>query len=274
MTTMHARKSTSGREVRARVCTDFQFREVDNGPGGKRIHFTGYASTTNDPYEVNDWLGTYRETMAGGCFRKTIAERDDAKFLFNHDGVPMASVRGATMTLAEDTVGLLVDAPDLDATSPLVQTVRSAMERGDLDAMSFAFKAHRQEWNEDYTERTVREAQLFDVSVVTYPANPSTIGAAGLRNALTAADHARVATIAADLRAGKTLSAATMSTLSEVLDTITRAGTDVGDAATRLGDLLGVDTTTTTDTDDDDTEEKSTNGIGLDLARAFRARVR
>mgnify|MGYP002684426633 FL=1 len=42
-----------------------------------------------------------------------------------------------------------------------------------VDSMSFAFRVTRQEWNEDYTERTIRELQLFDVSAVTYPANPA-----------------------------------------------------------------------------------------------------
>ena len=44
---------------------------------------------------------------------------------------------------------------------------------------SIGFRVHRQEWNEDYTERTIIEAELFDVSVVTFPASPTT--AASLR---------------------------------------------------------------------------------------------
>ena len=272
MTTKQLRKAV-GRENRARVCTDFQFREVADGSGGSRVHFTGYASTTDDPYEVNDWIGSYTETMARGCFLKTVAERDDAKFLFNHDGVPMASVRGATMTLTEDERGLLVDAPDLDAASPLVQTVRSAMERGDLDAMSFAFSATRQEWNEDYTARTVREVRLYDVSVVTYPANPGTIGGAGLR-ALDVADHARVAAIAADLRAGKTLSAATITTLTAVLDTIVAADEGLDAAAADLSMLLGVENPDpeADSQNDGDAGEQTATGRSLALALAQRAR--
>lgn len=43
-----------------------------------------------------------------------------------------------------------------------------------MDQMSIGFRAVRQEWNEDYTQRWIREAELFDVSVVTFPASPST----------------------------------------------------------------------------------------------------
>jgi phage head maturation protease len=55
------------------------------------------------------------------------------------------------------------------------------MERGDLDEMSFAFQVIRQEWSPDYTQRDITEVKLFDVSVVTYPANPAT--SVGLRAA-------------------------------------------------------------------------------------------
>jgi phage head maturation protease len=48
------------------------------------------------------------------------------------------------------------------------------MSRGDLDQMSIGFRVTRQEWNGDYTERQIREVELFDVSVVTFPASPTT----------------------------------------------------------------------------------------------------
>lgn len=41
--------------------------------------------------------------------------------------------------------------------------------------MSWAFIATRQQWNSDYTERSITEARIFDVSAVTYPANEATI---------------------------------------------------------------------------------------------------
>ena len=69
---------------------------------------------------------------------------------------------------------MMVDA-DLDPSSPYAQSVRSAVLRGDADQMSFAFRVTRQEWNEDYTERRIKEVQLFDASVVTYPASEATV---------------------------------------------------------------------------------------------------
>lgn len=148
------------------------------------FHVSGYASTTGAPYEVNDWLGSYDETIARGAFTKTLQERDDTRFLINHDGIPLARSASGTLVMREITnpaddpqgknqTGLWIDS-DLDSASPLAQTLRSALERGDVSQMSFAFQAVRQEWNEDYTQRTVNEVKLFDVSAVSYPANPLT----------------------------------------------------------------------------------------------------
>lgn len=140
----------------------------------QHVGLRGYASTTEDPYMVSDWLGEYQETICRGAFTKALQERQDVRLLINHDGIPVARTKSGTMTLTEDERGLLVDVPSLDLDSPLVQTLRSAMARGDVDQMSFSFRATRQEWNEDYTERYVREVKLYDVSTVTYPANEGT----------------------------------------------------------------------------------------------------
>lgn len=144
----------------------------------------GFASITGSPYAVRDWLGEYDETIAVGAFRKTLQESADVRWLVNHDGIPLARTASGTLDIreitdpADDPQGLgqtgLWTSARMDPVSPLVQTVRSAIERGDMSQMSFAFRAVRQEWNEDYSSRIVREAQLFDVSGVTYPANPAT----------------------------------------------------------------------------------------------------
>ena len=83
----------------------------------------------------------------------------------------MARTSSGTLELEEDQYGLFVRA-ELDPTNPTVAEVASAMKRGDLNEMSFAFAAMRDEFNQQGDERTVSEARLFDVSVVTYPANP------------------------------------------------------------------------------------------------------
>lgn len=146
----------------------FRVTEVrDKNPDSYTL--TGYASVFDNPYDV----GYYEESVAAGAFKRTLAERADVRLLINHDGLPLARTKSGTMRLSEDNVGLLVEA-DLDKNDPDVAALWPKMQRGDLDEMSFQFQAMRQEWNDDYTKRTLLEVKLFDVSLVTFPANPAT----------------------------------------------------------------------------------------------------
>ncbi len=170
------------RESRSTVGISVRSTTDDEATG--EIIIEGYASTTDDPYVVRDWLGEYQEIIARGAFAKSLREQDDVRLLVNHEGIPLARTKSGTLTMRESTdpaadpqganqTGLWTSSR-LDASSPLAQQVKSAIERGDMTEMSFAFAATRQEWNEDYTERKVLEVRLYDVSVVTYPANPAT----------------------------------------------------------------------------------------------------
>lgn len=135
----------------------------------------GYATVYDYAYDVAGGPPYgWSETIAAGACTKSVMERDDVRLLFDHGGIPLARTRAGTLTLQSDDVGLSVEAI-LDPESPLVQSIRSAMARRDLDEMSFAFRTLRQEWNDDYTERRILEVKLFDVAVVTYPANPATV---------------------------------------------------------------------------------------------------
>jgi hypothetical protein len=183
-----ARKAYYGKKMvtRARLVPHIEVR--DSGDG--KLAFTGYASTTDDSYTVMDWLGEYDETIARGAFGKALREQDDVRLLVNHEGVPIARTKSGTLNLSEildplqdpqgrGQTGLWCDAPDLDGSNPTVQEIASALGREDLSEMSMAFIATRQEWNEDYTQRTVLELRLLDVSIVTYPANPATSATIG-----------------------------------------------------------------------------------------------
>ena len=133
--------------------------------------FTGYASVFDKPYGVRDGRGQYNETIKPGAFKKTLKEQDDVRFLVNHDGIPLARTSSGTLQLEEDEYGLFVRA-ELDPSNPTVAEVSSAMKRGDLNEMSFAFAAIKDNFDNNGENREVNEARLFDVSVVTYPANP------------------------------------------------------------------------------------------------------
>ena len=156
------------RELRSFTVPALEVRADDDG----KVTFDGIASVVNTPYAVRDMWGEYMETIERGAFTKTLKEKADVRLLLNHEGVPLARTKSGTLKLSASPD--LRAVAELDPSSPLVQTIRSAMSRGDLDQMSIGFRVHRQEWNEDYTERFIREVELFDVSVVTYPASPTT----------------------------------------------------------------------------------------------------
>ena len=136
------------------------------------IHFTGYASTTEQRYPMS----FYDEVVARGAWRKTLSESPDVQLNMQHgagaSGLPIART-GRNMELAEDDRGLLVDA-DLDAYDPDVALLDRKFQAGLIDGMSFSFSIVRQSWLEEHTLRRITEASLHhgDVSVVTTGANP------------------------------------------------------------------------------------------------------
>ena len=157
-------------ELRTWSISDVEQKDEEDG----LISFAGYASVFDYSYPVNDMRGTYLENIAHGAFAKTLQEKDDVKLLVNHEGIPLARTKSETLNLVEDEKGLRVEAK-LDPTNPKVAEVSSAMKRNDLNEMSFAFQAVKDEFNEAGDERTIREAKLYDVSVVTTPASDATI---------------------------------------------------------------------------------------------------
>lgn len=150
--------------------------EVRSDGEGTQPILDGYATVYDTAYPVlggktSAW--GWDETINGGAADKSVDERDDIYLLFDHDGLPLASRKDATLDLTSDKVGLLTVArPDMASVwnSEVVMRVRS----GALDAMSFAFTVVRQEWNADYTERFITELRVWDTSVVKWPANPAT----------------------------------------------------------------------------------------------------
>ncbi len=131
---------------------------------------TGYAAVWDSPSE---FMG-FTEFVKRGAFTKTLNDGADVRLLIDHDGVPLARTKSGTMALEEDERGLRVEA-ELDPMNPDAARIMSAMKRGDLSQMSFAFRTIKDSWNGDRTVRELREVQLFDVSVVTFPAYEQTV---------------------------------------------------------------------------------------------------
>lgn len=137
--------------------TTFEVREAADGTVG----FRGYAAVFNQV--------AYGEVIREGAFDKTLAENPDVRMLVNHQGVPIARTKSGTLRLSVDARGLLAEVDGLDLANPTVQELVSAMRRGDIDQMSFAFYPMLDRSTDGVRELLEVKIDDGDVSVVTVP---------------------------------------------------------------------------------------------------------
>jgi uncharacterized protein len=167
---------------RERYRATIDARSIERREDGDPIGFKGHAALFNKPTWIGPKRWGFREQVAPGAFAKTIKEAD-VRFLINHDpNLLLARNKADTLRLSEDKQGLATDA-DMAPVS-YAQDLAVLLERGDISQMSFAFETVKDQWEIDDDEnelRTILEARLWDVSVVTYPAYEDTD--AGLRGA-------------------------------------------------------------------------------------------
>lgn len=139
--------------------------------GGDKPKITGYACVFN---QLSDDLGGFREIIDPGPFGNTI--NDDVFALINHDAnFVLGRNKSGTLSLFEDNVGLgfEIDPPNTTFANDLLVS----MERGDINKCSFAFIVADAVWetlNGEDIRRITKFKQLFDISLVVYPAFPQT----------------------------------------------------------------------------------------------------
>jgi hypothetical protein len=133
--------------------------QVRRAPDGTSVGVRGYAAVFNSV--------AHGEVIRSGAFNRTIAQQDNIRLLVNHEGVPLASTRAATLTVGVDDHGEWFEAPELDMSNPDVQRLVSALDRGDIYQCSFAGYFTDVVSSDGVDE--VREVKQVDVSIVTYP---------------------------------------------------------------------------------------------------------
>lgn len=147
-------------------------------------------------YDSMTDMGWYDEIIAAGALDGT--DLKDVRFLVNHntDMIPLARSRNnnenSTMQMSVDDKGMEIRV-DLDTENNAeAKSLYSAVERGDLDGMSFMFSVDGDKWDDiesDHPTRTITKlGKVFEVSAVTFPAYEATsISARGLDSALDSA---------------------------------------------------------------------------------------
>lgn len=125
--------------------------------------FNGYASVFN----VED-LG--RDIVLPGAFAKSLQQRpaERVKMLFQHD---TSEPIGIWTALAEDRKGLKASGKLILDTAKGRETY-ALMKAGALDGLSIGFKTLKDSFDRQKSVRYLEEADLFEISVVTFPMNP------------------------------------------------------------------------------------------------------
>lgn len=155
--------------------------EMRDAGEGKRT-LDGYGAVFNLETVIGGGTWGFRERILPGAFADSIL-KDDVRGLFNHDAnVVLGRNTNGTLHLEEDGIGLRY-VIDLNPDDPDAVRVAAKIQRGDVSQSSFAFSVLEEDGDEwDFTEvklgklplRTIKRAELYDVSPVTYPAYPQT----------------------------------------------------------------------------------------------------
>ena len=211
-------------ERRTFTVKDIETRKAEDGT----MRLSGYAAVFNDDSVPLPFV----ERIAPGAFRKTLTETPDVRLLINHEGLPLARTKNGTLTLREDERGLWMDAVIADTQEG--RDLYTLVSRGDLDQMSFAFRVIRQKWSEDRSTRLLTELSLADgdVSVVTYPAYPTTSVEA--RQKLAQAMEA--------IKEGRALDGESMIVVQSILDKVSESYDSLEEGKTMLEVVLGLKT--------------------------------
>jgi HK97 family phage prohead protease len=163
---------------------DWEFAEdggavVETRADGRPV-LTGYAVRYNT---LSVDLGGFRETILPGAFDKVLSRqrgKQDVVALFNHDpNQLLGRTSSGTLELSSDEKGLRYSV--MLPNTELGRTIGELVARSDLRGSSFAFTVPADGKGEQWTQgedgkprRSIREVSgLFDVSVVTHPAYPS-----------------------------------------------------------------------------------------------------
>lgn len=136
---------------------------------------TGYAAVY-DSDSVD--LGFFTEVIRPGAFTRAIAEKQDVRALLDHNtGKIIGRTRSGNLTLQEDERGLRVSLSPIDTEDG--RTALEWVKSGVVDGFSFGFETLKDRWGTKGGQayRELLDLNLFEVSLVAFPAYPGTSAA-------------------------------------------------------------------------------------------------
>ena len=148
----------------------FEIRAAEEGQEQSYI-VEGYASTF-EPYVLWEEDGIqYKEQIDPRAFEET--DMSDVIFCKDHQGTVFARTKNGTVDLSVDEHGLKTRT-DLSKTAS-AREMFEEIQAGMYTQMSFAFVVEEDSYNRETHTRTILKIRkLYDVSAVSFPANPGT----------------------------------------------------------------------------------------------------
>ena len=149
---------------------NIEVREA-NEAGEPSYIVRGYASTF-EPYVLFEEDGVqYKEQIDPHAFDET--DMSDVVFRVDHEGAVYARSSAGTLKVGVDERGLF-DEADLSKTAKARELFEDIVA-GNYPKQSFAFTVREDSYDRDSHTRTIlKVGKLFDVSPVSFPANPTT----------------------------------------------------------------------------------------------------
>lgn len=155
---------------------EFRISEIRAAdPAGENsLILDGIPIVFDKPTIINDVFGKYNEVIQAGALSG--ADLSDVRLLYNHDmnKVPLARTP-KTMRFNLDPAGLKMTA-ELPSTEE-GNSVYTAVKRGDLSGMSFAFKVPPggDTFDAKTNTRTITKIEkVYEFSITPFPAYPQT----------------------------------------------------------------------------------------------------
>lgn len=142
---------------------------------GEPQAFEGYGS-------VFGTVDSYGDTIKKGAFRQTLrewkAQKKWPKLLLQHGGGGFFGSSADDMVpigkwdeMYEDDHGLYMKGHLFDVDTDRAKATYAALKAGELDGLSIGFRTRKSQMDEETGIRTLLDIQLFEVSLVTFPAN-------------------------------------------------------------------------------------------------------
>lgn len=147
--------------------------EAPTAEGSESLVLEGMPIVYDTPTTINDPAGSYTEVIKRGALDG--ADIADSRLLYNHDlnRIPLARTpKTLHFEVTRQGLEMRAELPDTEE----ARSIYTAVKRGDLSGMSFAFKVPQggDSYDPKTNTRTITKiAKVYEVSVCPFPAYPA-----------------------------------------------------------------------------------------------------